>query len=295
MFVGGFFVPLKCLFIVLFSSVAVVIQIAEGVLSVTVIRNCRFLKPFEGFGVVLLRSVAEVIQFSDVIPHITLENFKQYGIYLQDTVKKHNGDKLAASSVQNEMRAVKAFYNYAIEQGYIEDCSRKLKLPKAPQREQRILDDDEINALFSIFGDTEIELRNKCFIAYMLDCGLRRGEIPRINIEDVDLKNKTTIIKGKGGKQRTVPMGIMSNKLISDYISQYRQKCSSTSPLFVDSNGCRCSDNLIKQLFKRLKNSSDIKRIHPHLLRHTFATYYIADGGDLETLRIISAMLLQSQ
>lgn len=224
---------------------------------------------------------------SDEISELSLENYKKYGVYLHETVKKHNGDKLADSSVQGCLRAVKAFYNFAIEQQYIGDFSKKLKLPKAHCREQRILDDEEIGTLFSCFGNCETDLRNKCIIAYMLDCGLRRGEVPKINLGDVDLKNKTTLIKGKGGKQRLVPMGETSSSLIEEYIAKYRQKSPLSSPLFVNGNGERCSDNLIKQLFKRLKSRSGIKRIHPHLLRHTFATYYIADGGDLETLRLI--------
>lgn len=224
---------------------------------------------------------------TDNAANLSLENFKQYGVYLHDSVIKHNGDKLSDSSVQGNLRAVKAFYNYAIEQQYIDDFSRKLKLPKAHHREQQILDDEEIETLFGCFGDTETDIRNKCFIAYMLDCGLRRGELTKINIGDVDIKNKTTIIKGKGGKQRFVPMGTMSSSLLSEYIKRYRSNVCLTSPLFLGCNGERCSDNLIKQLFKRLKDRSGIKRLHPHLLRHTFATYYIADGGDLETLRLI--------
>lgn len=224
---------------------------------------------------------------SDDVTELTLENYKKYGVYLQEAVKKHNEDNLSDSSVQGCLRAVKAFYNFAIEQQYIGDFSRKLKLPKAHCREQRILDDEEISVLFSCFGNSETDLRNKCIIAYMLDCGLRRGEIPKINLGDVELKNKTTLIKGKGGKQRLVPMGDTSSSLIEEYITTYRQKSPTTSPLFVGKDNERCSDNLIKQLFKRLKNRSGIKRIHPHLLRHTFATYYIADGGDLETLRLI--------
>ena len=225
---------------------------------------------------------------SDETNALSLEHFKEYGVYLHESVKKRNGDRLADSSVQNSMRAVKAFYNYAIEQQYIPDFSRSLKLPKAHSKEQRILDDDEINKLLSMFGDSFTDLRNKCMIAYMLDCGLRRGEISRINIGDVDLKSRITIVKGKGGKQRTVPMGRLSAELLQAYISSYRCNCGVNSPLFIDERiKERCTDNLIKQMFKRLKKSSGIARLHPHLLRHTFATYYIADGGDLETLRII--------
>ena len=75
---------------------------------------------------------------------------------------------------------------------------------------------------------------------------LRRGEIPRINVSDISFSTRSMIVRGKGSKQRLIPMG--------------EKTCA---------------------------QQTGIERLHPHLLRHTFATYYLADGGDLETLRLI--------
>ena len=226
---------------------------------------------------------------SDELLLLSTDKWKEYGVYLHDTATKKNGDKYSEASIQGCMRAVKAFYNYGTEQGVIDDkVFRQLKLPKAHNKEERILDDDEINTLFKcIDSTTQTGLRNKCFIALMLDCGLRRGEIPRLNFADLDIKTKTMIIKGKGNKQRVVPMGKISAALLSDYISKYRLCAGQQAPVFVENDNSRCTDNLIKQVFKRVKKSTGINRLHPHLLRHTFATNYIADGGDLETLRLI--------
>ena len=226
---------------------------------------------------------------NDELTALSIDNWKQYGVYLRETATKRNGDRYSESSVQGAMRAVKAFYNYCIEQGALRDnICRQLKLPKVHNKEERILDDDEIETLFNGINDsTQTGLRNKCFIALMLDCGLRRGEIPRLNFSDLDLKSKTMVVKGKGGKQRVVPMGMVSSTLIIDYITKFRANAGQQAPVFVDCNNCRCTDNLIKQVFKHIKTNIGISRLHPHLLRHTFATNYIADGGDLETLRII--------
>lgn len=226
---------------------------------------------------------------SDSIFALSTDKWKEYGVYLHEMATKRNGDKYSESSIQGFMRAIKAFYNYGIELGVIDDkVIRQLKLPKAHNKEERILDDDEIDTLFKcIDSTTRTGLRNKCFIALMLDSGLRRGEIPRLNFADLDLKTKTMIIKGKGSKQRVVPMGEISAALLSDYITRYRKGAGQQAPVFVESDNIRCSENLIKQVFKRVKKKSEINRLHPHLLRHTFATNYIADGGDLETLRLI--------
>lgn len=219
---------------------------------------------------------------------LNLLNFKRYGVYLKLQTKR-NGDRLSSSSVHGSLRAVKAFYNFCIGEDYLEDFSRQLRLPKVHCKEQLILDDHEIIKLLRACDDSfsHYSLRNKCFVLLMLDSGLRRGEIPRINMGDVTFSSKSMIIRGKGSKQRLIPIGYQTCEQLLNYCLKYRHGASGSEPFFVDQNGERCSDNLIKQIFKRLKDTTGIERLHPHLLRHTFATYYLADGGDLETLRLI--------
>lgn len=224
---------------------------------------------------------------SDELSDLSLLHFKEYGVYLR-SLSKRDGGKLSGNSINGTLRAVKAFYNFAIDSEFLEDFSRQLKLPRVHKKEQLILDDDEIRQLLSCFGDSIIDFRNKCFVILMLDCGLRRGEIPRLNVGDVNLKNKTLLVRGKGSKQRIVPIGNRCAALLSEFFPDTVQRLySSDSPFFSDRSGKRCTDNLVKQVFQDLKERSGIERLHPHLLRHTFATYYLADGGDLETLRLI--------
>lgn len=223
---------------------------------------------------------------SDDPNDLSLLHFKEYGVYLR-SLRKRNGEKLSGNSVNGALRAVKAFYNFAIDGDILDDFSRQLKLPRVHKKEQLILDDDEIKRLLSCFSDNLTDLRNKCFVVLMLDCGLRRGEIPRLNFGDVNLKNNTLLVRGKGAKERLVPIGDSCSELLGAYISSITFK-SSGSPFFTDYlSRERCTDNLMKQVFQDLKIRSGIDRLHPHLLRHTFATYYLADGGDLETLRLI--------
>lgn len=223
---------------------------------------------------------------SDDPNDLSLLHFKEYGVYLR-SIRKRDGDKLSCNSVNGALRAVKAFYNFAIDSEYLKDFSRQLKLPRVHKKEQLILDDDEIKQLLGCFKSNNlIDLRNKCFIVLMLDCGLRRGEIPRLNFNDVNLNNNTLLVRGKGSKERLVPIGDSCFELLLSY-SRIRCFLNPDDPFFIDRCGYRCSDNLIKQVFQELKERSGISRLHPHLLRHTFATYYLADGGDLETLRLI--------
>lgn len=219
---------------------------------------------------------------------LNLLKFKQYGVFLKSQTKR-NGDKLSSSSVHGAMRAVKAFYNFCIGEDYLDDFSRQLRLPKVHCKEQLILDDQEILLLLKILDNSAARnnQRNRCFVFLMLDSGLRRGEIPRININDISFPTRSMIVRGKGSKQRLIPMGEKTCSQLLDYRLRFRSAAGGSEPFFLDQNGNRCSDNLVKLVFQRLKEETGIERLHPHLLRHTFATYYLADGGDLETLRLI--------
>ena len=220
------------------------------------------------------------------IKKLTIDNYKSYCTYLQHDYT-HNGKPLKSSSVNNRVRALKAFYNYCIEEDMIPDFSKKLKTTKISKTEKLPLDDDEIHTLISAFGNTALDERNRCWVILMCDSGLRRGEIINLEIGNIDIKRGFMIVTGKGSKQRFVPIGKLSKKSLTDYIRKYRSNANESDPVFVNRFGCKCTDNAIKKVFQKLKNQTGIQRLHPHLLRHTFATNYLVDGGDLETLRLI--------
>lgn len=190
---------------------------------------------------------------------LNLLKFKQYGVFLK-SLSKRNGDRLSSSSVQGSMRAVKAFYNFCIGEDYLDDFSRQLRLPKVHKKEQLILDDDEIIQLLRACDDSfsHYSLRNKCFVLLMLDSGLRRGEIPRINIGDITFSTKSMIIRGKGSKQRLIPIGYQTCEQLLNYRLKFRQFASSSEPFFLDQYGGRCNDNSIKLVFQRLKEVTGI-------------------------------------
>lgn len=217
------------------------------------------------------------------VEELTIKQYKDYVIYLSRT-------DLKPSSVNCNLRAVKAFYNYLIDDDVIADCSRKLKLIKQTKQEIIPLSDDEIHKLLSCFDTSNtLELRNKCITLLMLDCGLRRAEVGRLRVVDVDFAQSSLLVNGKGDKQRLVPMGDTTRSALMDYsalVSAKRAK-SELSPFFLDRFGGGIDDNVIKMLFQDLKTRTGINRLHPHLLRHTFATLYLVDGGDLEVLRCI--------
>ena len=117
----------------------------------------------------------------------------------------------------------------------------------------------------------------------MLDAGLRVQEVCNLKKKDVDLQNRLIYVHdSKYNKSRIVPLSVF----LVDIISKYHSKWN-TDYLLCSKSGYQLTDNLIKQLFQKMKKRSGINRLHAHLLRHTFATSYIVGGGNLEKLRIM--------
>lgn len=236
------------------------------------------------FYTAALGSFVDWVSLSVVdVYELTIKQYRDYIIFL-------SSGGIKSTSVNTNMRAVKAFYNYLIDEEIIGDCSRKLKLIKQQKEEIIPLSDDEIQTLLSCFDTSDVlELRNKCFTLLMLDCGLRRSELCRLKVSDVDFQQKSLLVNGKGGKQRIVPMGDTTVRIMDRYFqaTAFKRSGKISAPFFLDRRGNGIDINVVKMVFQDLKERTGIQRLHPHLLRHTFATLYLVDGGNLEMLRCL--------
>lgn len=212
-----------------------------------------------------------------------IHTYKDYVISLQ--MSGH----LKSTSINTYVRAVKAFYNWLIDEEQIGDCSRKLKLIKQKREEIIPLSDDELELLLNSFDTSSLlELRNKCLCLLMVDSGLRRAETVRLRCCDVDFQQHCILVSGKGDKERLVPLGSLTGSAMLEYSERTAGKRKKkTDPFFLDRFGAALDVNAVDLVFSKLKEITGIQRLRCHLLRHTFATNYLVDGGDLETLRLI--------
>lgn len=210
--------------------------------------------------------------------------------------------KLSANTVRAYQRCVKVFFSYLFDNDYIlKNPAQKYKFVKAAKKEKLPLYQDEVERVDSLYNENCVTgLRNLCIIHLMLDSGLRMGEVIRLKIKDVLYdKGLLFIESSKGNKSRYVPIGRKLKQYLYRYMVLYREvsinQVGNTDKqayredylLLHVRNHEPLTENVIKQLFAKLKKRADIPRIHPHLCRHTFATSYILQGGDLESLRLI--------
>lgn len=200
------------------------------------------------------------------------------------------------TSVNTYFRAVKAFLNYCIDEEYVTpDSLRKVKMLRSDQKPIVPLYQNEVIVIDNLFNQrTETGLRNYCIFHLMLDAGFRTSDVVNLRIEDVLFDKNCLIVKGKGDKYRSVLLCPGLKKALYKYLVSYRpyvfdgEADYQVQPFFVQVGSLDfINGNVVKQLFVRLKKKSGVERLHPHLLRHTFATSYILGGGNMEFLRLM--------
>ena len=210
---------------------------------------------------------------------LTLAQLRGYYLALQ---KKG----LSSVTIQSYIRAVRSFLTWCYREDYIpQELSVKFRLPKAQRKEIDTLTDSEVQRLLACFNPRSLlQLRNLCICSLMLDSGLRREEVVTLSLPLLHVREGYAIVNGKGNKQRTVPLGLHTRKLLLRYLSR-RPGCAPSDRVFLKANLSPVSGNTVRQMFDRLKIRADIPRLKAHLLRHTFATRYLENGGDMYSLQ----------
>lgn len=195
------------------------------------------------------------------------------------------------TSVNTYFRAAKVFLNYCIDEGYCSsDVLRKVKFLKKDNAPIIPLTQWEVDQIDSCFNfKTETGLRNLCIIHLMLDAGFRLGDVLSLTFKGINFNLNYLTVKGKGDKFRTVYLCPKLKKLLFHYLIKYRAYAPEDDyPVFVKIGSTEpITETSVKMFFSRLKKTSGIDRLHPHLLRHTFATSFIIGGGNLEFLRLM--------
>lgn len=232
---------------------------------------------------------------------LPLTVFSDYIKYLRQKKRFENhpftpvsSDKIKNSSIRTYARAVKVFLAYCKREDLLTANIKISKLPKDDSKQILPLYQYEVNSIDKLFNDhTEFGLRNYCIIHLMLDAGLRSSEVVSLKLSNLLFdKNVIMIEDSKNNKSRVIILGSGLKSHLYKYCILYRSFNNSTDTakqqVFIQIRGNDyINENVIKQLFARIKKKTDIERLHPHLCRHTFATSYIMGGGNLEMLRLL--------
>ncbi len=205
------------------------------------------------------------------------EDLQQYAHVLRE----HHNNSI---TIQSYVRSLRAFLNWLYLNDMVEaDFCRKFRLPKARKAFINVLSDAEIERVFAVYDDDSnvIHLRNRVILSLMLDAGLRLNEVVTAKRVDLHLPEGYLIVTGKGSKQRAVSFGVTT----LEHIKAYLDAAEDADELLQTSEGTPLTRDTLKNMFRKLKRKSGVQRLHPHLLRHTFATRYLENGGDIYSLK----------
>ena len=195
---------------------------------------------------------------------------------------------LGARSVARRLSAVRSFLNFLIEIGELKsNVAVHVQAPKPPRHLPSTLDADQVASLLAISGDDFLTLRDRAILELFYSSGLRLAELVGLDLTDVDLADRVVRVTGKGSKARIVPVGKQAITALNDWL-QVRPEIAGLGEqaMFLSRNGDRLSPRSIQmRLNYWAKRQGAPTGVHPHMLRHSFATHLLESSGNLRAVQ----------
>jgi integrase/recombinase XerC len=193
---------------------------------------------------------------------------------------------LAPRSVQRRLSAVRSFYRFLLRAREKVDASNPgtdVHAPKAQRRLPQTLDPDQMTRLLELPGEGPIVARDRAMMELLYSSGLRLAELVGLDIADVDLKDRTVRVLGKGRKERVVPVGRHAAEALKHWSAERAGVArADTAALFVGRGGQRLGRRAVQTRVAYWAHRQGLPmHVHPHLFRHSFASHLLESSGDL--------------
>ncbi len=254
-----------------------------------------YLKIEKGLSVNSIKSYKnDLYQLNDFLATKEINDIKQVNItHLTEFLSFLKKIGISSRSIARKIVVLKSFFRYLIIDNIIKDNpSELLEAPKIGVHLPEYLTLSEVDKLLDIFDiNNDLELRDKTIIELMYSCGLRVSELSELRVEQINLHEGFITVVGKGDKERLIPLGSKARNLINEYLNKVRIKLNKKNQdyLFLNRQAGHLSRVSIWKLIKKYTLKAGInKNIHPHTLRHSFATHLLNNGADL---RIVQELL----
>ena len=214
---------------------------------------------------------------------------------LTDFLAQRKRDGLAASSVRLELVALRIFFRWLNARRHREgDPAEPILAPRVDKRLPDTMNEPDVKRLIeSVNGQTPLDRRDRAILELFYAAGLRLSELTNARLENLDTEEGFIRVTGKGNKTRLAPVGKAALVALQVYLDHARPvlvKARTESWIFISRRGGQLSIERVQELLKEraAQAGMDPARIHPHLLRHSFATHLLSRGADL---RVIQEML----
>jgi integrase/recombinase XerC len=197
---------------------------------------------------------------------------------------------LSAVSMRRKLAAVRSFFKYLLRNGVIaKNVARMVRTPKAPKTVPRVPTAEQTSVLVDGVAanklDTPLPKRDLAIFEMLYGCGLRVSELIGLNQDDIDPAERWIRVRGKGRKERQVPFGSKANEALSAYLAD-RPAAAGERAVFLSRRGTRLSDREVRRIVKFYASMlMGDSTMHPHTLRHAYATHLLSDGADLRSIQ----------
>ncbi|XMB87324.1 site-specific tyrosine recombinase XerD [Mycoplasmatota bacterium WC44] len=211
--------------------------------------------------------------------------------HIQGFIKNEKRKHSQASTISRKLSAIKSFHKYMLLEKYVrEDVSNTIETPKIEKKLPTVLSFEEVELLMdNLPSISAVDIRNKTMMEVLYATGIRVSELVNLNIEDIHLNMGFIHVRGKGNKERIVPIGEIAENTLREYIINSRtilNKKNSNEALFLNYQGNRISRQSFWKFITKYADSIGLeKEISPHKLRHSFATHLLENGVDLRVVQ----------
>lgn len=198
----------------------------------------------------------------------------------------HRG--LSGKSIARALSSVRSFYRYLLRENRAHrNPALGVGAPKAPRRLPHTLSTDQAARLVSFDDDEPFEIRDRAALELLYSSGLRLAELVHLDVADLDLADETVRVTGKGGKTRIVPVGSHARVALKKWLALRAPRAApGETALFISPRGRRLGGRAVQARLKRRARRQGLDvPVHPHMLRHSFASHLLESSGDLRAVQ----------
>lgn len=233
------------------------------------------------------RDLKQLTTFCESLELVVWQSIKSS--HIRQFISQLHRQGLASRSIQRSLSATRSFYRYLIREGLADNNpAQAVQAPKGEKRLPSTLDVDQMSGLLDgTQQDTMIGSRDRAMMELFYSSGLRLAELQGLDLRDVDFGAELVHVLGKGNKQRIVPIGTQAIKALQHWLSTRNElDFFEQSALFITKQGKRLG---VRSIQKRLsywgKRQGISDKVHPHRLRHAFASHMLEASGDLRAVQ----------
>ena len=200
------------------------------------------------------------------------------------------GHQLSAVTIRRKLAAVRGLFRFLLREGLLAvNVARLVRTPKAPKKLPEVMSPDQMGALIEGVSDNQLErphpVRDRAILELLYGCGVRVSELAGLNLLDLDRPERWLLVRGKGRKERQVPLPGKAAEALERYLAE-RPVVRDQPAVFLNHRGGRLTDRGIRGIVKLYATLiSGDPSIHPHSFRHAYATHLLSDGADLRAIQ----------